>query len=265
MHYCIFVPKMEKKANVRPGEVEQEWRKVFMTSSARSSIAEFRRIPGRALLVVHWYGVYWAVKRKEVDEKFRNDLPSGVLPWYRRVRVPESPSKKNTKWSHRMKPIAFFLAVAFGLSAAGNGYLVYQNSRIGFMHDVEVKRGKINEDMIEEMMYTLRDKESSAQIARMEGYNEAINSLVHKIEPKENMASNIWHSGYYRGMEQVDFVGEMKFEQGYAQGFQKGTSENMKAIQTILRSGDNIKTAIEKFVESSIAQEKPSESKPSGK
>jgi hypothetical protein len=93
----------------------------------------------------------------------------------------------------------------------------------------------------------------------MEGHNEAINSLVHKIDPKENMASNIWHMGYYRGLEQTDFVGEMKYEQGFSQGYQKGTSENMKAIHTIMKSGDNIKSAIEKFVENQIPQEKPAQ------
>jgi phage-related protein len=41
----------------------------------------------------------------------------------------------------------------------------------------------------------------------------------------------------------------MKYEQGYSQGFQRGTNENMKAIQTILKSGDNIQSAIKNFVE----------------
>jgi hypothetical protein len=158
-----------------------------------------------------------------------------------------------------MKSYTVFFGFIFAISVAANGIQYFQNIRTNFLLEVENKRSKINDDMIQELTYTLSEKENNVQMSRMEGYNEAINSLVHKIDPKENMASNIWHMGYYRGLEQTNFVGDMKYEQGYSQGFQKGTSENMKAIQSIMKSGDNIKTAIEKFVENQIPQEKPAQ------
>ena len=46
----------------------------------------------------------------------------------------------------------------------------------------------------------------------------------------------------------------------FSQGFQKGTNENMKAIQTILKSGDNVQQAIKDFVANqakSIADPEP--------
>jgi len=137
----------------------------------------------------------------------------------------------------------------FAASVALNITFYIENQRKDFLISIENKRSEINNDMIAELTYASKEKENNAQIAKMEGYNEAINSLVNKIDPKESQISNIWHLGYYRGLEQTDYVGEMRFEQGYAQGFQKGTNENMKAIQTILKSGDNIKNAIENFVQ----------------
>jgi flagellar biosynthesis/type III secretory pathway protein FliH len=158
-----------------------------------------------------------------------------------------------------MKSYTVFFGFVFATSLAANGIQYFQNIRTNFLLEVENKRSEINDDMIQELTYNLREKENNIQISRMEGHNEAINSLVHKIDPKENMVSNIWHMGYYRGLEQTDFVGEMKYEQGFSQGYQKGTNENMKAIHTIMKSGDNIKSAIEKFVENQIPQEKPAQ------
>ena len=152
----------------------------------------------------------------------------------------------------------------FAASVAANISLYVDNQRKDFLLNIEKKRSEINNDMIAELTYASQEKENNAQIAKMEGYNEAVNGLVNKIDPKESQISNIWHLGYYRGLEQTDFVGELKYEQGYAQGFQRGTNENMKAIQTILKSGDNIKSAIENFVQNQTKSlensEKPQES-----
>jgi hypothetical protein len=72
----------------------------------------------------------------------------------------------------------------------------------------------------------------------MQGRLDGIASVVYNIHPQQNEISGIWHAGYQRGLEQTNFVEEMGYEKGFSQGFQKGTNENMKAIQTILKSGD---------------------------
>lgn len=122
--------------------------------------------------------------------------------------------------------------------------------------------------MLEEITQTVKDKENNAQIARMEGYMEAINTCALNLPPKEHYVGQIWHGGYYNGQQQQDFYGEIKYEQGYAAGFTRGQNENMKAIQTILKSGSNIQEAIEKFIktqdkeeEKPQAAEKPADTK----
>ena len=138
-------------------------------------------------------------------------------------------------------------------SLAGNGLQYYQNTRTQFLLDVETKRSQINEDQIAEFILSRRngfaDDTSALEFAKMQGRVDGIASVIHNTRPQENEISAIWHNGYQRGLEQTDFVGEMKYEQGYAQGFQRGTNENMKAIQTILKSGDNIQSAIKNFVD----------------
>jgi hypothetical protein len=159
------------------------------------------------------------------------------------------------------------------ISLAINGIQYYQYTRTNFLLEIETKRNSINQDQINEFILSNRssaDNESALEYAKMNGKIEGIQSVVHNANPQQNEISSIWHAGYYRGLEQTDFVGEMKYEQGYAQGFQRGTNENMKAIQTILKSGDNIQSAIKNFVDEQAKKldenkEIKPESKPSAK
>ncbi len=137
-------------------------------------------------------------------------------------------------------------------SLCGNGFQYYKQTRTEFLLDVETKRNQINTDQINEFILSKRngfaDDTSGIEFAKMQGRIDGITSLVYNIRPQENEISSIWHAGYQRGLEQTTFVEEMGFEKGFAQGFQKGTNENMKAIQTILKSGDNVQQAIKDFV-----------------
>jgi hypothetical protein len=170
-----------------------------------------------------------------------------------------------------MRSTAMILGGILAVSLAGNGFQLYRQTRTQFLLDVEVKRSQINEDQINEFILSKRngfaDDTSALEYAKMQGKVEGIISLVHNASPQSNEISSIWHAGYQRGLEQTDFVGEMNYEKGYAAGFQMGTNENMKAIQTILKSGDNVKSAIENFVNNqakAIANpEKKEEIKPS--
>ena len=161
--------------------------------------------------------------------------------------------------------LGFIAAISLG----ANGFQYYQNNRTSFLLEIETKRNSINQDQISEFILSHKnglDNESAMEYAKLTGKIEGIQSVVHNASPQQNEISSIWHAGYYRGLEQTDFVGEMKYEQGYAQGFQRGTNENMKAIQTILKSGDNIKSAIENFVQNQTkaleSTDKPQDVKP---
>jgi hypothetical protein len=134
-------------------------------------------------------------------------------------------------------------------SIAANYFFFTTRYQATFMRDVESKRSQINEDMANELFMSRLSSidNNQIEIAKMQGYNEGIIACAFKLDPKESQISNIWHSGYARGLDQTAFVEEMGFEKGYASGFQAGQKENMKAIQTILKSGDNIQKALEKF------------------
>lgn len=133
--------------------------------------------------------------------------------------------------------------------AAIIGFQAYQNYKNSFVAQIETKRSQINEDMTNEMLWQKISQVDNNQIeiARMQGYNEGINACAYKLDPKESQISSIWHSGYYRGLEQTDFVGEIQYEKGYSSGFQNGQRENMKAIQNVIKSGDNVQKALENF------------------
>jgi hypothetical protein len=129
------------------------------------------------------------------------------------------------------------------------GFQAYQNYKTSYVAQIETKRSQINEDMTNELLWQKLNQVDANQMetARMQGYNEGINACAYKLDPKESQISSIWHSGYYRGLEQTEFVGEIQYEKGYSTGFQIGQRENMKAIQTIIKSGDNIQNALENF------------------
>ena len=157
-----------------------------------------------------------------------------------------------------------FFGVILVASLAANGFQYYQNARAWFLLEVETKRGQINQDQIAEFILSKKngfaDDTSVVEFAKMQGRMDGITSVVYNIHPQQNEISGIWHAGYQRGLEQTNFVEEMGYEKGFSQGFQKGTNENMKAIQTILKSGDNVQQAIKDFVANqakSIADPEP--------
>jgi len=151
------------------------------------------------------------------------------------------------------------LIVGLICSLGANYFFFTTRYQATFMRDVETKRSQLNEDMTNEILMSRINSidNNQIEIAKMQGYNEGILACAFKLDPKESQISNIWHSGYARGLEQTAFVEEMGYEKGYAAGFTAGQKENMKAIQTILKSGDNVQKAIEKFASELQKQEEP--------
>ena len=162
------------------------------------------------------------------------------------------------------------LTVGLIASLAANYFFFTTRYQATFMRDVESKRSQLNEDMTNELLMSRLSTidNNQIEIAKMQGYNEGVLACAYKLDPKESQISNIWHSGYARGLEQTAFVEEMGYEKGYAAGFQYGQKENMKAIQTILKSGENVQKALEKFavdIQNTEKTENQSETKQNNK
>lgn len=145
-------------------------------------------------------------------------------------------------------------ASIFIVSLAANGFLYYKVNQANFYTNIEEKRGKINEDQLNDLLWTrMNDMQTqNVELARMQGYNEGIQAVAFNVPPHQNQISNIWHAGYNRGLEQTEFVGEMNYEKGYGAGFTMGQQENMKALSTIMKSGDNIQSALKQFMDNQL-------------
>lgn len=149
---------------------------------------------------------------------------------------------------------AVALATIFIVSLASNGFLYYKLNQANYSTQIEEKRGKINEDQMNELLWIrMNDMQNqTSEIARMQGYSEGIQAVALNVPPHQSQISNIWHSGYQRGLEQTGFVEEMGYEKGYVAGFQNGQQENMKALSTIMKSGDNVQAALKQFMDDQL-------------
>lgn len=152
----------------------------------------------------------------------------------------------------------FASTVAFAtfliVSLASNGFLYHKLNQANYSTVIEEKRGKINEDQMNELLWIrMNDMQNqNTEIARMQGYNEGIQAVALNVPPHQSQVSNIWHAGYQRGLEQTNFVEEMGYEKGYANGFNMGQQENMKALTIIMKSGDNIQSALKQFMDDQL-------------
>lgn len=146
-------------------------------------------------------------------------------------------------------------------SLAVNGIQYYRSTKMDLLLEVEKKRNEINTDQINEFILSgnRHNISNDPVYAESQGYVRGILSVVTKASPQDSEISSIWHNGYERGLSQSEFVGEMQYEKGYQSGFNIGQQETMKALSTIMKSGDNIQSAIKNFVDD---QSKKLESKP---
>lgn len=165
------------------------------------------------------------------------------------------------------------ISAAFLISAGANTIQYYINTKQEMLLEIEVKRNQINTDQINEFIMTygksgsaFMDPSQDSKYADNQGFIRGILSVVTKASPQESEISSIWHNGYERGMSQTNFVGEMQYEKGYQSGFNIGQKETMKALSTIMKSGDNIQNAIKDFVDQQSKRiEEKTESKASEK
>ncbi len=142
------------------------------------------------------------------------------------------------------------------LSSIGFNLVQYNaQNKSNFLIEIEGKRSKILQDQVTDLMYTLQERTMQAELAKSEGFNEGVNNVIKNADPNANQWSQTWHSGYYRGLEQSAVTRDLEYEKGYDHGFSQGQRENMKAITTILKSGNDIQTAMQKFADDLISKD----------
>ena len=138
------------------------------------------------------------------------------------------------------------ISAAFLISAGANTIQYYINTKQEMLLEIEVKRNQINTDQINEFIMTygksgsaFMDPSQDSKYADNQGFIRGILSVVTKASPHEK---------------------------GYQSGFNIGQKETMKALSTIMKSGDNIQNAIKDFVDQQSKRiEEKTESKASEK
>lgn len=104
-----------------------------------------------------------------------------------------------------------------GISIAVNGYQVYRIDTFKQYQNILNQKDSLTQSGYNELLYSHINgiKNENIDMAKNQGKIEGILSVVNNIKPESNDISAIWHSGYYRGMDQVEFVRQTSYEEGY--------------------------------------------------
>lgn len=103
------------------------------------------------------------------------------------------------------------------LSLAVNAYQVYRIDTYKYVTNILDQKDRLTQSGYSELLYSHINslKNDQLEAAKSQGKIEGILSMVNNIKPESNEISSIWHSGYYRGMDQVEYVRTVAYEDGY--------------------------------------------------
>lgn len=103
------------------------------------------------------------------------------------------------------------------ISIGANIIQQYQVSKFNFFREAMNQKDSINSSGYQELLMSqIRQvKDEQYNIAKNQGKIEGILSVVNNAKPEDNEIASIWHSGYYRGLNQVEDVRQMAYEDGY--------------------------------------------------
>jgi hypothetical protein len=104
-----------------------------------------------------------------------------------------------------------------GISLAINGYQVYRIDNYKNITTLMDQKDRLQQSGYAELLYSQINgyRESMIDNAKSQGKIEGILSVVNNAKPDQNEISAIWHSGYYRGMDQVEYVRGVSYDEGY--------------------------------------------------
>ena len=134
--------------------------------------------------------------------------------------------------------INYVVYAILACSVLTNGYQIYRIDNMKSIQDL--------------LMHVNSVKNENMELAKNQGKIEGIISVVNNIKPESNDISAIWHSGYYRGMDQVEYVRLTSYEDGYHRACED--------ISCPVGSGTNVnkKLMLDKIPSVNPTEEKPS-------
>ena len=112
---------------------------------------------------------------------------------------------------------SYVLYAFLGFSLVVNGYQIYRIDTYKDITNLMDQKDRLQQSGYTELLYSQINshRDGMMENAKSQGKIEGILSVVNNIKPEENEISSIWHSGYYRGMDQVDYVRTISYEEGY--------------------------------------------------
>jgi len=147
------------------------------------------------------------------------------------------------------------------LSIAVNGYQVYKIDSMRTVQNLLSQKDLLTQSGYNEILYSHINgvKNENIEMAKNQGKIEGILTMVHNVKPESNEISSIWHSGYYRGMDQVEMVRQVAWEEGY----HKACDDMNCPAASTNPANINKKPMIDRLP--TKPEEKPQENKPSEK
>lgn len=104
-----------------------------------------------------------------------------------------------------------------GISIGANIVQQYKANNFAFFEKAMTQKENLTFSGYQELLMSQLNqvKDEQLNIAKNQGKIEGILSVVNNAKPEDNEISSIWHSGYYRGLNQVEDVRAMAYEDGY--------------------------------------------------
>jgi hypothetical protein len=111
----------------------------------------------------------------------------------------------------------YVLCTVLGFSLIVNAYQIYRIDTYKDITNLMDQKDRLQQSGYTELLYSQINshRDGMMENAKGQGRIEGILSIVNNVKPEENEISSIWHSGYYRGMDQVDYVRTISYEEGY--------------------------------------------------
>lgn len=103
-----------------------------------------------------------------------------------------------------MKRLMWCLSLALVCSIAANGWLYYKHDRLATVVTLIDQKDKLQQQQMNDftmIMYN-RTNENIVEVAKQQGKIEGMLAVIHNQKPDASEANQIWHAGYYRGLDQ---------------------------------------------------------------
>lgn len=128
-----------------------------------------------------------------------------------------------TKW--------YLVGGVFLASLAMNTYQFYQIQKFDSFEKIMVQKDKLLSDGYNDiaLSYLEKIKNNQDDILKNQGRLEGILAVVHNFSPDENLHSAVWHDGYNRGEDNLNYAFETAFNEGFNKALDTVSDTNNKS------------------------------------